>query len=144
MANNAERIVIDTNLWISFLISNKFKILDQLLSNRDTVVLFSNELLSEFTEVIGRPKFKKSFSKENTDQVLNSIQYVAEFISVRSRVEVCRDVKDNFLLALSKDGDADFLITGDNDLLAVKQFHKTKIISFSDYLKLKNLLKAHN
>ena len=56
------------------------------------------------------------------------------FIEVTSEVEVCRDKKDNFLLALAKDGTASHLITGDNDLLILKTFSKTKILTLSEYL----------
>jgi len=39
-------------------------------------------------------------------------------------VNACRDFKDNFLLSLCRDGKADFLITGDPDLLVIKKFEK--------------------
>jgi len=43
------------------------------------------------------------------------------------------DPKDNFLLALAKDGNADYLITGDNNLLSLKEFGKTKIVTLSEF-----------
>ncbi len=54
-------------------------------------------------------------------------------VDVRSKVELCRDPKDNFLLALAKDGDADYLITGDADLLVLKEFEKTKIVTLAEF-----------
>ncbi len=57
----------------------------------------------------------------------------ALFIDVTSEVTVCRDPKDNFLLALSKDGKASHLITGDKDLLTLKKFGKTKIVSMGGF-----------
>ena len=48
---------------------------------------------------------------------------------------VCRDPKDNFLLALAHDGKADYLLTGDNDLLVMKKFGRTKIVKISEFLK---------
>ena len=47
-------------------------------------------------------------------------------------VTVCRDADDNFLLALCLDGHADFLITGDQDLLVLKAFGSTRIISWAE------------
>ena len=58
----------------------------------------------------------------------------ATFIDVSSTVDVCRDAKDNFLLALAKDGKASHLLTGDKDLLVLKNFGKTKILTISEYL----------
>jgi predicted nucleic acid-binding protein len=51
---------------------------------------------------------------------------------------VCRDPKDNFLLALAKDGLADYLITGDRDLLSVKKFGKTQIVTLNEFEKILN------
>lgn len=56
-----------------------------------------------------------------------------ELVEVRSEVQICRDIKDNFLLALAKDGKADYLLTGDEDLLMLKQFEQTKILSYSEF-----------
>lgn len=54
-------------------------------------------------------------------------------IRVTSKVKVCRDETDDFLLALCKDGSADFLITGDNAVLEVKKFHSTQIIQLKTF-----------
>lgn len=44
-------------------------------------------------------------------------------------------MKDNFLLSLAIDGDVDYLITGDNDLLTLKYFQKTSIITINDFFQ---------
>ena len=56
-----------------------------------------------------------------------------EFITVTSSTNICRDPKDNFLLSLSKDGKASYLITGDKDLLDLKRFGKTQIVTMKKY-----------
>jgi len=48
----------------------------------------------------------------------------------------CRDAKDNFLLELAVDGKADYLVTGDNDLLILQTVQKTKIIRMNDFLAI--------
>lgn len=60
--------------------------------------------------------------------------YIA-FIVVESKVSICRDPNDNFLLALAKDGKANYLLTGDNDLLEIQQYEKTIIIKISEFLE---------
>jgi len=52
------RLILDTNLWISFLISSKFEKLDELLFNQKSKLLFSQELLEEFVAVAKRPKLR--------------------------------------------------------------------------------------
>jgi putative PIN family toxin of toxin-antitoxin system len=134
MANRPKRIVIDTNIFISFLISNTFSKLDKHLLSNKTRFIFSVELLNEFIEVVSRPKLKKYFSDKDLTKLLDSINDHADFIEVTANVDICRDKKDNFLLALCEDGKADYLITGDEDLLVLKKFKKTIILKIGDYL----------
>ena len=134
MANRPERIVIDTNIFVSFLISNTFSKLDKHLLSNKTRFLFSIELLNEFLDVVSRPKLKKYFSDKDLTKLLESINDHADLIEVTANVDICRDKKDNFLLALCEDGKADYLITGDEDLLVLKKFKKTTILKIAEYL----------
>jgi hypothetical protein len=128
------RIIIDTNLWISFLLSSKFEKIDAILYSNTTTLLFSKELFDEFIEVAQRPKFKRYFSNEDLIFLAESIQDKAEFIDVRSVVQECRDIKDDFLLSLALDGEATHLVTGDKDLLDLRKFGDTRIVTIADYL----------
>ena len=65
--------------------------------------------------------------------MVSKLRSIAEVVDVRSTVEICHDPKDNFFLALAKDGGTDYLITGDHDLLVLKEFEKTKIVELSEF-----------
>ena len=132
--DNLVRLIIDTNIWISFLISDKYQKLDKALSHPKTTILFSIELLDEINRVATFPKLKKYFSLNAVEEMLLSLEDYVELVKVKSKVEICRDPADNFLLALSKDGEADFLITGDQDLLDLEVFGITKIIPRTNFL----------
>ena len=119
MKNKSKRVILDTNLWISFLISKNYSKLDDILFSRKCVLVFSNELLEEFIEVAHRPKFRRFFSTNDIEELLETIQ----------------DPKDNFLLALAYDGKADILLTGDDDLLVLKKYNRTSISTIADFLK---------
>ena len=56
-------------------------------------------------------------------------------VRVKSNVVVVRDPKDDFLLNLATDGRADFLITGDKDLLVLGQYEATKILTLNEFLR---------
>lgn len=135
MPNKVNRIILDTNLWISFLITKDFSKLDELIFSRQTVLLFSNELLDEFIEVARRPKFRRWFSQTDIERILETISEYANFIIIETETNACSDPKDNFLLSLSVDGNADFLITGDRDLLGLHKFGKTKIVTLTKFLE---------
>lgn len=135
---NRLRIILDTNLWISFLISKKLKKIDTLFDNNAVLLVFSQELLEEFIHVARRPKLKKYFSESDILKLLDTFESYGEMTEVISKIDVCRDPYDNFLLALAKDSNADFLITGDQDLLIINKFEHTQILSYSEFeLKIK-------
>lgn len=137
MKNKVKRIIIDTNLWISFLITKDFTKLDEIIFSRQAILVFSQELLDEFLEVAKRPKFRRFFSASDIEEILETIDEYADFVKVKTKIEVCRDPKDNFLLSLSVDGNVNFLLTGDIDLLDLNKFGETTIITISDFLKEK-------
>lgn len=128
------RIIIDTNLWISFLLTSNFSKIDTLVEDTGITLLFSQELIDEFIEVALRPKFKRYFSLDDIEELLTKVQKKAKFITVISKVDRCRDPKDNFLLALAQDGKATHLITGDQDLLILKKFGRTNILTMGEYI----------
>lgn len=128
-----QRIILDTNLWVSFIISNELRYLETLLFENRVRLLFSNELIQELKSTIGKPKLRKYFPDNSLEKMLNAFEPYVDFIHVKSKVDICRDPKDNFLLELAKDGKADYLLTGDMDLLEIKKFKQTEIVTFRNY-----------
>jgi putative PIN family toxin of toxin-antitoxin system len=96
MAIKKDRIILDTNLLISFLLTNRHDLLYDLLSNGRAVVIFDDILLDEFVQVNARPKFKKYFSKGDIESILISLSRFAQIVQVKSKVNICRDPKDDF------------------------------------------------
>lgn len=99
-------------------------------------LLFSEELLAKFIEVTSRPKLKKYFHPGEVSALLNVFDTYGEFVDVTRELKICRDPKDDFLLSLAADGRADFLVTGDKDLLVLERVEKTQIITFSSFVAL--------
>ena len=73
---NDIRIIIDTNLWISFLIGRKLSHLLDLLSYPEFHLVISSELIAEIYDVFSRPKLAKYYSAENIHMLL---KYMKEF-----------------------------------------------------------------
>ncbi len=136
MAKNQTKLILDTNLWISFLITKNYTQLDKILFAKSTKLIFSQELLEEFLDVVRRPKFRRFFSVVDVEELLETIEEYSYFVEVTSEIDLCRDKKDNFLLSLVKDSKADYLITGDKDLLDLQIFEKAKIITITNFFKL--------
>ena len=133
------KLIIDTNLWVSFIISNKLNVLDPLLFAGNTRLLFSTELITEIQETITKPKLKKYFKTNTLEEMFYAFEPFIDLVEVESIITICRDPKDNFLLALAKDGKADYLLTGDKDLLELKKFGKVKIQTIGTFInEMKN------
>lgn len=132
------KIIIDTNLWISFIISNKLSLLDSLIFSGKITLIFSLELIKEIEATIAKPKLKKYFLSDGLVEMLTMFEPFINLVEVKSVVSVCRDPKDNFLLELAKDSKADYILTGDKDLLAIAKFGKTKIMTVTSFLESRN------
>ncbi len=133
MKAKPELIIIDTNLWLSFLISKSFSNLDKILKKGRAKLVFSEELLKEFVDVASRPKFEKYITSKDITDLMLSIRTYAEFFDVNVVEQICRDPKDDFLIALAKSSKAQYLLTGDEDLLILKNIDRTKVVTITDY-----------
>lgn len=127
------RVVIDTNVFISGLIwgGNPKIILESWLRGKFTL-LMSPYLCFEIVSVYER--FNNP--KEDVERLKLYLETQTIKIFPRKKVNVCRDKKDNQILGLCLVGEADFLITGDKDLLSLKKFGNTKILKPKEFLKL--------
>ena len=134
MPKQKDRVVIDTNLWISFLLTKDFSKFDSIIAHNEITLIFSAELVDEIVEVTQRIKFRKYFKLDDVESLLIKIKSRSVFIEVTSGVNRCRDPKDNFLLSLALDGFATHLLTGDKDLLILKNFGQTKILKITEDL----------
>jgi putative PIN family toxin of toxin-antitoxin system len=127
------QIVVDANGWVSALLSPTFRVRLEAVFGEEFRLLFSEQLFRELDKAVRKPYLAKRIDRKIYEEIVSRLRSVAELVEVRSSVEVCRDPKDNFLLALAKDGNADYLITGDIDLLVLKEFENTKIVTLSEF-----------
>ena len=128
-------VIFDTNLWISFLIRRDLRFIDSFIKKGQIKLVFSEELLQEFITVSRRPKFRDYFSTSDIEDLLRFFDMYGKLVKVTTSVSDCRDIKDNFLLNLAIDSKADYLVTGDSDLLELRKIGITEIITLKDFLK---------
>ncbi len=128
-----KKIIIDTNLWISFLLTRQWIFLDGLLEQGRYKLVFCKRLWDEFLDVSQRPELAKYFNWSDIEDLVQIMDKYAIMYEIISDIDLCRDKKDNFLLSLAVDSNANYLITGDNDLLVLKEIGKTKIISINEF-----------
>jgi putative PIN family toxin of toxin-antitoxin system len=130
------RAVIDTNIWISFLFGKLLSGLDDYLLDGLLDVVISDEQLEEIITVLKRPKFRKHFSSDDIEEFLSLIYKTARVVKVHHTIKDCRDEKDNFILETAIRGRADYIVTGDKDLLVLNPYKGKETISFSAFEKI--------
>lgn len=127
------KIIIDTNIWISFLIGKSLKGLQNHLDSQSIKVITCNEQYLELSDVLKRPKIKKYFTKEQIVEFFELLGESSEKVKIVTKTNLCRDPKDNYLVSLAIDSKADYLITGDKDLLDLVKIGVTVVLKYSNF-----------
>lgn len=143
---NRLRVVIDTNLLLSTIIApnNTPDRVFQEWIKESYILLVSQPLLNELEDVTSREKFKKgySFVKKGGAEMLTSLRDGAEVVGTIPNNKLLihsRDPEDDFLLETALGGKADYLITGDEDLLVLNgnpALGNLKIITAKEFLDI--------
>lgn len=133
MKNRSVRVIFDTNVWISFLIGKQLSRLRKYISEGEITIIITEQLLVELKAVTGKEKLKKYFPKESVKELTDLLETIAENISISPTHFINRDPKDNFLLDLIDFSKADYLITGDKDLLQHNPFKTAQILSPAEF-----------
>jgi putative PIN family toxin of toxin-antitoxin system len=114
------RVVFDTNVVLSALLFTHGR-LSWLVGHwqaANCVPLISHETAAELTKILAYPKFHLT-TEEQLEALANFIPFCEAIGFSRSCPVQCRDPKDQPLLNLAQSGNADILVTGDGDLLAL-------------------------
>ncbi|MBC8439517.1 MAG: putative toxin-antitoxin system toxin component, PIN family [Deltaproteobacteria bacterium] len=129
--------MLDTNILLSASFS-KFSTSARVLEIvfQKHTVLASFETYSEIKEVIYRKKFDLYLTHEERKLFLNKFLDDVHLINPEEKISACRDPKDNMILELAVAGNADFIITGDQDLLVLNPFRDIKIVNPVDFLEI--------
>ena len=128
-----DKIIIDTNIWISFLIGKELHELKDLIVSEKVKVIITDQLVDEIKLVTSRDTLRKYFNQDKVSDLISLLDILADKVKIKKVDKVCRDPKDDFLLALSKESKANYLITGDRDLLDISIYGKTKIVTVKQF-----------
>jgi uncharacterized protein len=134
------KVVIDTNIHISAFGfgGSVAKLVDYCYSTDNCTVYLSQEIFDEIkTKFLGGrlAKIKKeNFIQQKAVEYIDNIFQSTIFARPSKNFDICRDPKDNMIIDLAFDVKADFIITGDEDLLILNEFEGTKILKPSQFL----------
>lgn len=130
------KCVFDTNVIVSALLfenSRPAQALRYALTNGE--VLLSLDLLEELNDVLGREKFNRYLTSEEREEFLEALIERAVLVEITENVQTCRDPKDNKVLELALNGEAQYIISGDRDLLVLHPFRGVLVITADEFVK---------
>lgn len=133
MKAKSTKVIFDTNVWISFLIGKRLSFIKNYISSGQITIVTTEQLLREIKEVTGREHLKKYFPEESVIELLDLLETITEKVEIKPTHFINRDPKDNFLLDLIDFSKADYLVTGDKDLLVHNPFKSAKILTPSNF-----------
>ena len=125
------RLILDTNVLLSAILSPlgaPAKLLDAWERNSFTLVA-CDALIAEYREVVGRPFFRARLRASTAELLVADLREFSFFCRGLPTGPVAPDPKDSYLLALAEASQAEFLVTGDKELLSLKQHKSTSIIT---------------
>ena len=127
------RAVIDTNVLIRYLVRPGAAIralVEELWIDAHFQMVTSPELIAELTEVLARPRIQKLVQREEAAALLATIHALADMIPLLAAVpEYTRDRKDDKFVACAIAGQADFLVTADEDILVLGSLLQTRMVT---------------
>ena len=127
-----DKVVIDTNVFISGLLFGGKP--EQILKSwaKNKFILF---ISPEFqAEVVNKLQNKFKITSNVIDDLIVDLEEQAKKFIPYINISLLRDPNDNFLLELVEEAKADYLISADKDVLILKEYKGTKIISPSEFL----------
>jgi len=131
------RLVFDTNIIISALLfegSKPFKAF--LIGLERGEILFSASTLTELKEVLWRKKFDPFLTHEERKEFLASFVIYGTPVEPGEKITKCRDPEDNKFLELAVSGRADFIVSGDQDLLILNPFRNIPIVTPHEFIRV--------
>lgn len=137
----ALRVVLDTNVVISALLfraGRVSRVFDWVMAGR-IIPLVSKETAGELVSVLAYPKFKLTPQEQRS--VFETFLQYSEVVATNGveRVPVCRDPHDVPFLAVAIKGEADYLVSGDRDLLEIESDVPLPIITPERLLEIVTL-----
>ncbi|WP_330203426.1 putative toxin-antitoxin system toxin component, PIN family [Cyanobacterium sp. Dongsha4] len=130
MTNSSIRLVVDTNVLVSAILS-PYSIPAKVLNwgEDNGIILYSTDTLAELLSVLARSKFAQYIQPDDIEGLSLRIKATWFYVPILKRVNLCRDTKDDKFIELALNGNASHLITGDTDLLILHPIQNIPVIN---------------
>lgn len=131
------KIILDTNIWISFLIGHHLPEIRTIVTDERFEVFVCPQLIREIIDVASRDKIRKYVPLTDVSDLLSIIRVFCSAIEIKvDSFSEIRDPNDLYLLSLAETIDALYIVSGDADLTTLGKHGKTRIITLAEFKDL--------
>ncbi len=135
------RVVLDTNTVISgFLWGGYPRQIIDMVRNQQISIYTSSPLIEELLDVLNRPKFAQRLQKviqETPESLVKNYQKLVEVVEISAMENiVINDPDDDQVLACAISANADYIISGDQDLLTIKIYQNIPIVNSNQFMQI--------
>jgi putative PIN family toxin of toxin-antitoxin system len=128
------KLVFDTNIFISAFViphSKAEKAILRILEGDDSLII-SKEIINEVLSVLSTKFHRNSEAISHTALYLSNLAHIVKPVK---RILIFEDDPDNRVLECALHGKADAIVTGDREMLKLKDFEGIRIMSLKEYLE---------
>ena len=134
MAESPVKVVLDTNIFVSALVfGGKPEKVYRLVLKRKIITYISLPIITEIIEVLTK---KFNFNQIKLQQIERKIKKFFIVVNPSKVIDKVRDPDDNRVLEAAVEGNCDFIITGDKDLLDLGKYKNIKILTAEKFLQI--------
>lgn len=135
MTDPKPRVILDTNLLISRTLTPSSLVASAVRLIIDHCdLLVSQATMDEFATTLTRVQSKGYVKQDEALALITAYRDLVEWVPIIEHVQKCRDPKDDKFLELAVNGKADYVITGDKDLLVLHPFRGIEILTAKDFI----------
>lgn len=133
------RAVFDTNLLVSYLLVHRpplATLVDEYLAQENFTLVTAPELLAELERVLRYPRLQRYYDAPQRDRFVALVAALSEVVELPTNIPaISRDPDDDRVIACAVVGRADFIVSGDKDLLTLKQVGRIPILTAAEFLE---------
>jgi putative PIN family toxin of toxin-antitoxin system len=133
------RAVVDTNLLVTYLLTHRppvATLIDYHLAKDDFVLVTAPELVAELDRILAYPRLQRYYSEEERVRFVALVLALSEVVELPESIpRICRDPDDDRVIACAVTGEADVIVSGDEDLLALGRVGDFRVLTATQFLQ---------
>src|SRR3989304_8720918 len=134
------RLVLDTNVWVSAMIwgGSPARIVKAAEEGK-VCIITSEEIVNEISRTLAYPRLKRVYEDAgiSQQQMITAVLQITKLLDVKTKIHVvAEDPADDKFLECAVDSKADYIVSGDEHLLKIGTYKRTRIVSVRQFLKI--------